>query len=173
MNWFGFWVHFFVSLAFNLIDWMALINNPWYPFYREISYNEFNSSAHALQANIQSFIMRVYLEYIDWPVSKQNIGYVHCAVCHCGQCCWVRFSMFVREAPTKKIEQNEKAIELTFEVLMKLLFRKHKKCHSLRGYVINGNEHNKKSLRVKDTHRMMLPPWEINIFFILLCGSRP
>lgn len=51
----------------------------------------------------------------------------------------------------KKIEQNDKAIELTFQVLMKLLFCKHKNFRSLRWCRLNENNDNKKSLRVKVT----------------------
>lgn len=64
----------------------------------------------------------------------------------------------------EKIEQNDKAIELTFQVLMKLLFCKHKNFRSLRWCRLNENNDNKKSLRVKVTSYDVCCPHEKLIF---------
>lgn len=61
----------------------------------------------------------------------------------------------------QKIEQNEKAIELTFEVLMKLLFCKHKKRRS--ALVQNKRKIIKNRLESK-LHLVMSGPQEKLIF---------
>lgn len=61
-------------------------------------------------------------EYIKWHFATEASDVPNMYKRHCGRCCWLSHNISMRE---QKNAQNDKAIELTFEVLMKLLFCKH------------------------------------------------